>query len=81
MTQSIVNQAFELYVETLALKDTDIETQHAKWIELYSKECELFDLMREFTPEQSAEYREMVRNHKYEDLQWDYMNGEYPDEY
>ena len=100
MTQSIVTQAFRLFVETLPLATTCIETESAKWHDLYSKECEMFGLMMKFTPEQGDEYRKMVHDFLQEDpdagqdwdeicqewnpieeeLQWEYMNGEYPED-
>lgn len=57
---TIVKQAYSLFVETLALATTDITAEPTKWHNLYSKECELFSLMRQFTPEQSAQYRSLV---------------------
>lgn len=60
MTTSIATQAFELWVETLALETTDINTESAKWHDLYSKECELFGLMRKFTPEDSTLYAQLI---------------------
>jgi len=65
MTTSIATQAFELWVETLALETTDINTESAKWHDLYSKECQLFDLLRQFTPEDSTLYAQLICEHKY----------------
>ena len=60
MTTSIATQAFELWVETLALETTDINTESAKWHDLYSKECRLFSLLRQFTPEDSMLYAQLI---------------------
>ena len=38
MTQSNVQTALELFVETLPLDTLDINTESAKWHDLYSKE-------------------------------------------
>lgn len=85
MTQSKVQQAFDLWVATLPLATTDIDAEPAKWHGLYSKECELFGIMRTFTEEEKIEYRSLVERHegynREEELQWDYMNGEYPDDF
>jgi hypothetical protein len=61
MTQSIVLQAFDLFIETLPLATTCINTESAKWHDLYSKECQLYGLMRQFTPEESNEYSSYVQ--------------------
>ena len=80
MTQSIVAKAFNLYLETADLSTMDADD--ARFYELYEKECQLFDLMRKFTPEESKEYRELVgSDESSEDFQWEYMNGEYPEDF
>ena len=61
MPTSIVTQAFNLFVETLPLATTCINTKSHKWHDLYSKECQLFDLMRQFTPEDSTEYKRLLK--------------------
>ena len=61
MTQSIVTQAFNLFVETLPLATTCINTESHKWHDLYSKECQLFGLMRQFTPEDNEEYKRLLK--------------------
>lgn len=85
MTQSKVQQAFHLWLATLPLATTDINAEPAKWYNLYNMECELFSIMKTFTAEESIEYRSLVERHegydKYEELQWEYMNGEYPDDF
>jgi hypothetical protein len=62
MTSSIVTQAFNLFVETLPLDTLDVNNpwQSAQWHDLYSKECQLFDLMRQFTPEEMMEYKRLL---------------------
>jgi len=65
MTTSLAQAAFALWVETLALETTDINTESAKWHDLYSKECELFSLLRKFTPEDSTLYAQLICEHKY----------------
>ena len=60
MTQSIVTQAFNLFIETLPLATTCIDTQSYLWHDLYSKECQLFSLIRQFTPEDSREYKRLL---------------------
>ena len=55
-----VNWAVELFVETLALKYTDIDEQSEKWHDLYSKECQLFGIMSKFDKSQSVEYKKLI---------------------
>jgi hypothetical protein len=55
-----VNKAVELFVETLALKYTDIDEQSDKWHDLYSKECQLFGIMSKFDKSQSVEYKKRI---------------------
>jgi hypothetical protein len=55
-----VNKAVELFVETLALKYTDIDEQSEKWHDLYSKECNLFAIMSKFDKSQSVEYKKCI---------------------
>jgi len=55
-----VNKAVDLFVETLALKYTDIDEQSEKWHDLYSKECELFGIMSKFEKSQSVEYKKRI---------------------
>jgi len=55
-----VNKAIDLFVETLALKYTDIDEQSEKWHDLYSKECELFGIMSKFEKSQSVEYKKRI---------------------
>ena len=63
MTQSIVAKAFNLYLETADLSTMD--ANDARFYELYEKECQLFDLMRKFTDEDSIRYAQLVCEQKY----------------
>lgn len=65
MKKSIATQAFELWVETLALETTDINTDSVNWMDLFEKECKLFELMRQFTPEDSTLYAQLICEYKY----------------
>ena len=60
-TTPFVKQAYDLFIETLALESTDINTESHKWHDLYSKECQLFDLMRKFTPAEMVEYKRLLK--------------------
>ena len=60
MTQ-LVKQAVELFIETLPLETTDINTESAKWHHLYSQECKLFGLMGKMSESEMDEYRDRVR--------------------
>ena len=61
MRNGLVVAALKLYIETLALESTDINTESAKWHDLYSKECKLFDLLRQMDWSEGEEYRHQVR--------------------
>ena len=67
MITSLVEKAVALFVETLELEHTDINTESHKWHHLYSQECKLFDLMRQMGEGELAEYRQRVRAIKPED--------------
>ena len=58
MTTSIATQAFQLYVDTFALESTPYD--HPEFHNMYAKECQLFDLMRQFTPEDSTLYAQLI---------------------
>jgi len=60
MRNELVVAALKLYIETLALEATDINTESAKWHDLYSKECKLFDLLRRMDWSEGEEYRHQV---------------------
>ena len=71
MTTPLAQAAFALWVETLNLEAVDINTESARWHDLYSKECELFNLMRQFTPEDSIQYRALIKEHHDSESNWD----------
>jgi len=56
----LVKQAVELFVETLPLETTDINTESAKWHHLYSQECKLYDCIRRMSDSEGEEYRRQV---------------------
>lgn len=57
----LVTAALELYIETVPLETTDINTESAKWHDLYSKECQLFSLLGQMDWTDGEEYRRQVR--------------------
>ena len=61
MKSELVQEAVDLFIETLPLETTDIETESYKWHDLYSKECNLYVLMGRMTDEESNEYRIAVK--------------------
>ena len=61
MNEQLVQEAVDLFIETLPLATTDIETESYKWHNLYSKECNLYVLMGRMTDEESNEYRIAVK--------------------
>jgi len=61
MNTELVKQAVELFVETLPLETTDINTESAKWHHLYSLECKLYGMMRTMSENELDEYRHQVR--------------------
>ena len=58
MRQTLVTTAFQLYVDTIDLET--MNTDDPKFHDLYAKECQLFDLMRQMIWEESEEYKHMV---------------------
>ena len=85
MNNLLVDKAFSLFVETMPLETMELNDQTAHvWHDLYSKECQIFDCLRLMTEEERVEYRMRVEEKKMadfnrEELQWEYMNGEYED--
>ena len=61
INEQLVQEAVDLFIETLPLEDMDIETESFKWHDLYSKECKLYALMGRMTDEESNEYRIAVK--------------------
>jgi hypothetical protein len=70
MNTELVKQAVELFVETLPLETTDINTQSHEWHHMYSLECKLFGLMRTMSEGELDEYRHQVRKIQPEDGDW-----------
>jgi len=61
MKLELVQQAVDLFIETLPLDTIDINTESARWHDLYSKECKIFDLLRRMTDEEKNKYRTVVK--------------------
>jgi len=59
MNQALVTTAFQLYVDTVPM--ATMSADHPDFHDLYSKECQLFDLMRQFDWQESEEYKYRVR--------------------
>jgi len=57
MNKKLINQAVQLFTETMELATTDINTESHKWHDLYSKECRLYQIFPQFTEEEAEEYR------------------------
>ena len=60
MITALVKEAVELFVETIELETTDINTESHKFHHLYSQECKLFDCLRRMNDEEKAEYRTQI---------------------
>jgi len=60
MMTELVKQAVELFVETLPLETTDINTDFHTWNHLYSQECKLYDCIRRMSDSEGEEYRRQV---------------------
>ena len=58
MNKELVTTAYQLYVDTFDLES--MEYDDPRFHDLYSKECQLFDLMRKFTPEESTLYVQLI---------------------
>ena len=61
MNEQLVQEAVDLFIETLPLETTDIETESYKWHDLYSKECKIYQLLGRMTDEESNEYRIAIK--------------------
>ena len=59
MRNVLISTAFELYIETLPLEG--MSTDHPEFHNLYAKECQLFDLLRQMDWQEGEEYRWEVR--------------------
>lgn len=61
MNKSIVDIAFDLFVETLPLADMPLNDSTAfVWHDLYSKECKLYSCFSKMSKKESEEYRKRV---------------------
>ena len=60
MNTKLIDDAFDLFVETIPLETMDINADSQHWHDLYSKECKLFDLMRQMNEEELEEYQYKV---------------------
>lgn len=61
MRNVIVTTALELYIETLPLEGDGVDVSSQEFHDLYAKECQLFDLLRQMSWEEGEEYRYQVR--------------------
>ena len=61
MRNVLVTTALQLYIDTIPLES--IPYDDPEFHNLYAKECQLFDLMRQMTWEEGEEYRWKVRCH------------------
>ena len=59
MNQALITTAFQLYVDTVPLENMSVDDP--KFHDLYSKECQLFDLMRQMDWSELEEYKYQVR--------------------
>jgi len=57
MNKKLIKLAVSLFEETMDMEKVDIDTESHKWHDLYSKECQLFGILRIFTEEEAEEYR------------------------
>jgi hypothetical protein len=56
---SLIITALELYIETVPLEGMSVD--HPDFHDLYSKECQLFNVLRQMNWEEGEEYRYQVR--------------------
>ena len=62
MNNNLVQEAFELFVETMPLETMPLNDETSfVWHDLYSKECKIFDLLRRMTDEEKDAYRKAVQ--------------------
>ena len=59
MSTPLVQEALDLFVQTMQLEDMDAD--HPMFKELYEKECEIFELFGYMTDEEHYAYREAVQ--------------------
>lgn len=58
MRSVIVTTAYQLFLDTVSLDRMD--TDHPEFHNLYAKECQLFDLLRQMDQEESREYKTLT---------------------
>lgn len=58
MNTQLVQEAFDLFVETMPLET--MYPDHPMFEELYEKECKIFELFGRMTDDEHAEYRRKV---------------------
>ena len=58
MRPVIVTTAYQLFLDTVTLESTPYD--HPEFHNMYAKECQLFDLMRQFTDEESTLYVQLL---------------------
>lgn len=59
MRNVLVTTALQLYIDTVSLESMDVN--HPEFHNLYAKECQLFDLLRQMDWQEGEEYRYQVR--------------------
>lgn len=59
MNTQLVNQAVELFIETLPLEGMNVS--HPEFHYLYSQECKLYRVMRLMSEDELNEYRNRVQ--------------------
>jgi len=59
MNEQLVQEAVDLFIETIPLQDMDAE--HPMFNELYDKECRIYVLLGMMTDDESNEYRIAVK--------------------
>lgn len=59
MRDVLISTAFELYIDTVSLEG--MSTDHPEFHNLYAKECQLFDLLRQMDWQEGEEYSWKVR--------------------
>lgn len=58
---NLVKEAVKLYFETLPLSKMPLNNETScVWHDLYSKECKLYELLREMDDSQKVEYRDFL---------------------
>ena len=59
MRHVLVTTAYQLYIDTVPMEA--MPADHPEFHDLYAKECQLFDLLRQMSWEEGEEYRHIVR--------------------